>query len=1062
MKYQRNTPTSKSDYLRLSDIVDILQESSLLVALYGVDESFLVSLPVTDTRKITNSGKKGSKSSFICIRGYVTDGHLHAQDAVDKGVDVIISEQRLNFEGKITNIVVSDSRKTLAVLARYYFNDPSSKFVLIGVTGTNGKTSIVKIIEHLLLKKGKKVATIGTLGYSLMGEEYPLERTTPDIVELNSLLSFFVSENIEYVVMEVSSHALSLHRVYGLSFDYALFSNLSREHLDFHNDMEEYYQAKSRLFHYLDETKGRAIINYDDKYGKLIAADFSGRKTLIRMQEDVSEVESSSTCSIYRLRKQSLQKNMIELTIRDKDTTCRTAFETTLPGYHNAFNICASLTIVFHALDLRANDMKKNLNFLSSNLPSFIKGRLEKVENNRSVSCFIDYAHTPEALEHACGTLKSLGQNNRKQSRLICVFGAGGDRDKGKRIEMTKAVLKHADIAIITSDNPRSEDVRAIIFDQIRGLHPLDSYLVYCDRKAAINVAIDLATEYDIVLVAGKGHEKFQTIGNQKYEFDDYHEALTAINSREEKNSSNFDIHANASPSTSKLNVPLDPLQIKILLEWCSENDLGIDRWSMLDRYCDHYNVKSDSIRSKVLKDNSPQKNILTESISTDTRTILNNSCFIALYGDNYDGHDYVVKALLNTTNYAVITKGFQSPETDDHRLIFVDDTRLALALIAKKYRSLFIAKTIAITGSTGKTSVKEYCYAIYSQKKRVLKNVANENNIIGLAKTIFGLSRIYQYLLVELGTNKVGEMQVLADVSQPNSAIITNIGPYHLEAFKDLQGVYEEKVSLLNRRLAARIIPEDEFFTEQFTLPAAKIYKFTANTTKGADVFGKDSVRFSLINRKNQKIDYVIKTSDKKLFGQIINRSLSSFRLPTDISFLTDNAAFAISSALISGFSANDIAMGLDKPIRLKQRMEIVSQGNKYLLIDCYNANPTSMKGAIDHWIDTAPQLKHVAILGDMLELGDKAEELHLEIGKYLCEILSATQVIITVGDHAKSFGGEHHFNSVDEVSRWLDKQELFDTSEGVFLVKGSRGIHLERLIDKFRQSHKKPIRRK
>lgn len=1064
--------------LKMAAILKALQDDGLLTASYGSGSCEKVSFPVTDTREIGSKPRaENGKTSFICIKGYVTDGHIHAQEAVDKGVSVIFSEYKLDLNEKerdreaagtlhnnpavdITNIVVSDSRKALAVLAKLYYNNPSSRFTLIGITGTNGKTSIVKIIEQILLRNGVKTATIGTLGYSIGGEDHPLERTTPDIVDLNRLLSLFAAEGIKYVVMEVSSHALALHRVYGLSFDFALFSNLSREHLDFHKDMESYFRSKAILFRYLEQTKGTALINYDDSYGKRLADSFKGRQVLIKTKHQAEKqvtavagkvklkAEQGTYLSEYNILSQSMQETIVELSIRSGESVYSSSLHSGLSGEYNAFNICAALTTAFLALNPKRGERTTTLAALSGSLPTSIKGRLERVKNDRSINCFIDYAHTPEALEQVCGTLKSLGTENYGESRLICVFGAGGDRDKGKRTEMTKAVLKHSDIAIITSDNPRTEDIRAIIFDLINGLHPLDNFLIYCSRKTAIGAAIRMATEKDIVLIAGKGHEKYQTVGNRKYEFDDYQEAVTAINGKD-VDGTVYDLQANESCSTSRLSIPLDPLQVKLILGWCDEKDLAAGRCSNPERYSDTYISRSESLKSKILSSKWPETDRITDSISTDTRTIGSNSCFIALQGENYDGHDYLETALSDSTNYAVVNQICPRGKIDASRLISVADTRTALALLAKKYKSLFPAYTVALTGSTGKTSVKEYCYQIFSQAGKTLKNISNENNIIGLSRTIFALNSSYRYLVLELGTNQVGEMQVLADTAQPDLAMITNIGPCHLQAFRDIQGVYREKITLLERKAKARIIPAEETVFSQFGLPSVKLRKTPS-------LPGKETAAttFVIINSSGRKFFFEL-DGDYKIAKQADN----IYELPNDIAFLADNAAFAVSAALVAGIVSRSISEGLAKPLKLKLRMETVSIGGKHLLMDCYNANPTSMKAALDYWLSFEPQKKHIAILGDMLELGEHSEELHRDIGRYLSGINTENtrtdHLILTVGDYAYLYDGDCHFESVESLSEWLEKQEIFDIKQVVFLVKGSRGLHLEKLADKLKTNH-------
>jgi UDP-N-acetylmuramoyl-L-alanyl-D-glutamate--2,6-diaminopimelate ligase len=452
----------------------------------------------------TDSRKVGAGHLFIAIQGYREDGRRYIDDALRRGARAVVVDAVLSGEVQTTlSVPVCSSqspRRAALLLSRILYGYPAESLTLIGVTGTNGKTTITYLLECMLQERGWNPAVIGTVSYRWDGKELKARNTTPDPIEIQELLSRMSAEGVSHVIMEVSSHALAMERVYPPEFHRAIFTNLSQDHLDFHESMEDYFIAKARLFEGLKEDR-LAVINLDDEYGTRLMHRTAASKITYGMGEGVDFRGSDPEFSI------------LGTSFRINDRRYRTA----LVGIHNVYNIlaavaCASSLSIEHDEIVRALEVVKR-----------IPGRFERAVEGVDFHVFVDYAHTPDALAHlleAAGALKT--------GRIITVFGCGGDRDRGKRPKMARVVEEKSDITIVTSDNPRTEDPLSIIEDIKAGLRR-DDHLVIPDRREAIYRAIELAREEDIVLIAGKGHEDYQILGERTIHFDDREVALQAV-----------------------------------------------------------------------------------------------------------------------------------------------------------------------------------------------------------------------------------------------------------------------------------------------------------------------------------------------------------------------------------------------------------------------------------------------------------------------------------------------------------------------------------------------------
>lgn len=441
-------------------------------------------------------------SIFVCISGLTTDGHLFAQESVNKGAVALIVERPVDVPPGITVIKVPDTRRALAQLAAGFYGNPSRKFRLIGVTGTNGKTSTTVLLESIFKQWGRKTGLLGTIANRIGSEVLPSTHTTPESLELQKLFYSMAEAGTDYVMMEVSSHALSLKRVEEAEFDVGIFTNLTRDHLDFHRGLEEYREAKVQLFRLLgQETNDRL------KYGMVNADDPNSNYFQQAAQVPVLTYGIEKPCD-YRAVDIEITPKRASFRLKGKPPV---RLQLNVTGRFSIYNALAAVGTALEEgvpLEVVQEALVK--------LPG-VPGRFELVDAGQEFTVVVDYAHTPDGLENVLATAREISKG-----RVITVFGCGGDRDRSKRPLMGAAVARYSDYAIVTSDNPRTEEPEAIIQDIEPGLASAGGcYEVVLDRKEAIFKALDLAAPGDLVLIAGKGHEDYQIIGRKKYPFDD-------------------------------------------------------------------------------------------------------------------------------------------------------------------------------------------------------------------------------------------------------------------------------------------------------------------------------------------------------------------------------------------------------------------------------------------------------------------------------------------------------------------------------------------------------------
>ncbi len=487
---------------------------------------------------------------FTALRGTEVDGHQFIEEVIERGAEAVVMEEDIKIPmggsgltlpqkgatsgapTPVTMISVSNSRQALAKMASTFYGDPSSRVKLIGITGTNGKTTTTYLLESIFKKAGGSVGVIGTINYRFSEKIMPAPNTTPESLDLQRILWEMLREGTSHVVMEVSSHGLALERVYGCQFDGVVFTNFSSEHLDYHKTLDQYFESKRKLFSdYLARShkpKKFAVTNQDDPRGEEIIKG---------MNLPAIRYGMSPSCDITA---DQVVSSFEGLSCRVRTPRGDLSIHSKLIGSFNLHNLLAAVSVAT-AMEVPLETIQEGVEGLEG-----VSGRFEKIENRKGIHVIVDYAHTPDALERALLGLRSILESaSPNNGKVITVFGCGGDRDRTKRPLMGKVAGRYSDLAILTSDNPRTEDPFAILDEVEKGLTSLPfkeihsdeieiwrsrkGYLKIPNRREAIHLAIQLAQPPDAVLIAGKGHEDYQIIGKKKFPFDDRIEAKKAL-----------------------------------------------------------------------------------------------------------------------------------------------------------------------------------------------------------------------------------------------------------------------------------------------------------------------------------------------------------------------------------------------------------------------------------------------------------------------------------------------------------------------------------------------------
>ena len=470
--------------MTLERLIEICNPLHVTNANYGIE----LGSPVLDSREAKD------RSVFIAVRGTRVDGHMFIEDAVERGASVVICEDSFYSQKDVCVIEVENTKALTGIIAQEFAGNPARKLQIVGITGTNGKTTTATLVYQVLRACNKKASLLGTVSKRILDDEFDSKLTTSDPLELANDMQRMVEAGSEYLVMEVSSHALDQHRVAGVPFKVAAFTNLSHDHLDYHETLEEYAKAKRRLFDNLSE-EAFAVVNTDDKFGNFMLERCKAQKIALSFEHDSAYILENTANGISII-------------------TDGQKIESPLLGKFNAYNL-GEAYLICKCLGLDPKDIIKALS-VAKGAP----GRMEPVTGSgeQGPLVIVDYAHTPDALQNVLSTLSAVKDASQK---LTVVFGAGGDRDSAKRPEMAKVSELFADKVIVTSDNPRTENPDVIIADIIAGFENLDKVASVTNRRDAIEKAIQEADDNEIILIAGKGHEDYQEINGERHHFDD-------------------------------------------------------------------------------------------------------------------------------------------------------------------------------------------------------------------------------------------------------------------------------------------------------------------------------------------------------------------------------------------------------------------------------------------------------------------------------------------------------------------------------------------------------------
>jgi UDP-N-acetylmuramoyl-L-alanyl-D-glutamate--2,6-diaminopimelate ligase len=490
--------------MKLAQLLEGVTVSKLFQTMYGqmvVTHDVEVGRVQYDSRKIQRS------DCFVALKGTANNGHTFIQSAINQGAKVVVIQDdsvlpdALCMHAGVIKVVVPDSRIALATISSNYYGHPSRKLKFAGVTGTNGKTTTSHLVKAILEENGEKAGLVGTIEYIIGDTVIPATHTTPESLELSELFASMVKNNCSAVSMEVSSHALDQSRVYGLDFDVAVFTNLTQDHLDYHITMQNYFDAKKKLFADL-KPSGCAVINHDDQWGVQLLNSIQTKRISYGI---------NSPADIFA-KEVKLGINGTTLIIGKASGEC--SLTTPLIGKFNAYNVLAAFSAGI-ALGIPEQKIVNGIKKINN-----VRGRFERIASTAGWTAIIDYAHTPDAIENCLKTIHDiLPAKNR--GRIITVFGAGGDRDKTKRPIMGRIAGENSDIVIVTSDNPRTELPESIIDEIMIGITGKATVIREVDRRTAIERAIKCAQQGDVILIAGKGHEDYQIIGREKKNFSD-------------------------------------------------------------------------------------------------------------------------------------------------------------------------------------------------------------------------------------------------------------------------------------------------------------------------------------------------------------------------------------------------------------------------------------------------------------------------------------------------------------------------------------------------------------
>jgi murE/murF fusion protein len=940
------------------------------------EQGVAISNLVCDSRKVTPG------DVFVAYPGERQDGRGYIGQAIASGAAAVLWE-RTGFEWRedwrVANSGVMGLKALAGTIAHIACGRPSEQMWVVGVTGTNGKTSCSQWLAAALGTLGRKSAVIGTLGSGFPGAfDKSIPNTTPEAITLHRELARFLREGAKAVIMEASSIGLAQGRLNSVAFDVALFTNLTRDHLDYHGSMEAYGAAKAMLFDW--PGLRHAVINLDDPFGTTLADRLGGRvrRTGFCLERADEAALAEEVDQLIVARGIRVDADGIEFDIEGPAHVGRAHVKSPVLGRFNVSNllgVAATLLASGYSLSQAASAL---------GVLEPVPGRLERIGGGGEPLVVIDYAHSPDALAQALAALRDVA--NAGGGRLFCVFGCGGDRDRGKRPLMGEIAARLADRVFLTSDNPRTEDPSVIIADIVHGMPPGGACppVIEPDRRKAIVAAMAAATPRDVLLLAGKGHETWQEIGGRRIPFSDIAVAGEAL-------------RGPAAPAKAMLTVREAAREI-------GARDLGSDQ--SFQRVC------------------------------SDSRAVRQGDLFVALRGERFDGHAFVKSAAAQGAAAAMVDeRGERERDFTGVARIVVDDTVSGLGRLAGAWRARFELPLLAVLGSNGKTTVKELLAAIMRREygaREVLATPGNLNNEIGLPLTLLALLDLHRCAVIEMGMNHPGEIARLAAIARPTLAVINNAQREHQEFLHSVEDAARANGEVFAAMAAdgTAVLNADDACIGIWREQNAGRRVVTFGLEAEADVRGRCTLT-------GFGADLEIATPSGTAKTKLQLAGVHNAR----------NALAAAAAAFAAGATLESIAEGLASVAPVQGRLQKRSSAAGAAVIDdTYNANPDSVRAAIALLAGfSAPT---VLVLGDMGEVGKQGVEFHREIGAYAHD--AGIGRLIGLGDLARhaaeAFGpAGTHAGSLDELLSTLRQS---DRPGATILVKGSRFMRMERVV--------------
>ncbi len=956
-----------------------------------------IGLPLTPIREgdaevrtiCTDSRVVEPGALFFAREGWFIDSHAFIPSALQAGATALVVTRAdgVPDDCPVPVFLSTAEDRDLGLVTDRFFGHPTDRLCVYGITGTNGKTSVAYVLEHILKALGERPAVIGTVTHRFENRVIPSINTTPD----GLLIHGFARESLEAgataLILEVSSHGAVLGRIAGTAFDSVGFTNLTPEHLDYHVDLEGYLAAKQLLFSDgLRDSVARgktvsAAAFVDDPAGARMLAsvpDEAGRRCVSLVSDDADvrcrEVESLGARGLR-----------FEATVDGVTQYGKSA----LIGEHNLANVAVALAMAAATHPGRSAEAVASL----SGFPG-IPGRYEAAVTPRpgEGGIFVDYAHTSDAVTRALEVLGGVAQG-----RTTVVVGCGGDRDRSKRGPMLQAALSGADRVIATSDNPRGEDPNEILdeMEQRIASTGLKRVTRIVDRSDAIDLAVRDAD--GPVLVAGKGHEPFQEIGTTRYHLDDCEEVRRATAA----------IRYGAATSDQPL-----------LSGWSAER-IALEVGGRV--------VRRGPVRG-------------WGSLTLDSRAVTAGAIFAAVRGATHDGHDFLASAVAAGASLAIVAHPDRVP-SGEISVVVVDDVTAALgslakALLAEARRRRRGLRTLAVTGSNGKTTVKEMLRCLSGPA--TLATQGNFNNEFGVPLSVAPLAPAHRRAVLELGANAPTDVEELASLVRPDVGVVSSIGLAHVEGFGDLDGVRHAKAGLLRGGSpSALVLPASEA-GHPIWISAAAAAGTRVVTFGGADA------------------DVEVKRDGPRSAVRLVGHgSCAGWEAEVGLALPglhnAQNLAAAVlglwlaegATELPEGRVLEDGLAALELP---GGRLRFVDIGGRTVVDDAYNANPASMNASLQ--LLSSYDAPRFAVLGGMLELGGDEESLHLGVGAAAAD---AADQVVAVGPRGRwiaqgAGAGARHFNHLAGAAAWLGEHV---PPGSVVLLKASRGVRLESIID-------------